>query len=244
MRIRDINGALKELGQKCSTHLKSDKPITKVGIMNNTINVIMTLEQEVRERNLNPNMACLKRKEEGSSGESWTPPPGDQDACEDCIDHLKIKEEDLIQEAAEQEYERDCIKPTKQVENKESDKTKDSFVVSKAPWDISSADAFPSLGGRGGGWFIIPEPCLQMPSLQNTQLHASVSLKYVDSFLPVSSSFIQVEPSPPPGIGNQRLGHILQNACHPKRVTQRRDPLRRTLAAAAMNQERKVFSEY
>merc|ERR1711974_403748 len=67
---------LKELGRICSTHLKSDKPMTKLGIMNNAVDVIMTLEQQVRERNLNPKVACLKRREEGSSGESWTPPPG------------------------------------------------------------------------------------------------------------------------------------------------------------------------
>ena len=50
--------------------------MTKLGIMNNAVDVIMTLEQQVRERNLNPKVACLKRREEGSSGESWTPPPG------------------------------------------------------------------------------------------------------------------------------------------------------------------------
>merc|ERR550517_1181131 len=61
---------------------------------------------------------------------------GDQDACEDCIDHLKIMEEDFL-------------KPTRQVENKESNKKKDGFMVSKAPWDVSSAEAFPSLGGGG-----------------------------------------------------------------------------------------------
>merc|ERR1712209_112896 len=49
---------------------------------------------------------------------------GDQDACEDCIDHLKIMEEDFIQEAAEQDWERDYMKPTRQVENKESHKKK------------------------------------------------------------------------------------------------------------------------
>jgi len=78
VRIRDINEALKELGRICSTHLKSDKPMTKLGIMNNAVDVIMTLEQQVRERNLNPKVACLKRREEGSAGESWTPPPGGQ----------------------------------------------------------------------------------------------------------------------------------------------------------------------
>merc|ERR1711936_1473646 len=63
----------------------------------------------------------------------------------------KFKEEDFIQEAAEQDWERDYLKPTRQVENKESNKKKDGFMVSKAPWDVSSAEAFPSLGGGGGG---------------------------------------------------------------------------------------------
>merc|ERR1712088_1162711 len=62
-----------------------------------------------------------------------------------------IMEEDFIQEAAEQDWERDYLKPTRQVENKESNKKKDGFMVSKAPWDVSSAEAFPSLGGGGGG---------------------------------------------------------------------------------------------
>lgn len=64
IRIRDINEALKELGRMCQTHLKSDKPQTKLGILNMAVEVIMTLEQQVRERNLNPKAACLKRREE------------------------------------------------------------------------------------------------------------------------------------------------------------------------------------
>ncbi|XP_024883980.1 protein daughterless isoform X12 [Temnothorax curvispinosus] len=64
IRIRDINEALKELGRMCMTHLKTDKPQTKLGILNMAVEVIMTLEQQVRERNLNPKAACLKRREE------------------------------------------------------------------------------------------------------------------------------------------------------------------------------------
>nr|CAD7461436.1 unnamed protein product [Timema tahoe] len=37
---------------------------TKLGILNMAVEVIMNLEQQVRERNLNPKAACLKRKEE------------------------------------------------------------------------------------------------------------------------------------------------------------------------------------
>lgn len=64
IRIRDINDALKELGRICMSHLKSDKPQTKLGILNEAVDVIMNLEQQVRERNLNPKVACLKRREE------------------------------------------------------------------------------------------------------------------------------------------------------------------------------------
>jgi transcription factor 4/12 len=60
VRIRDINEALKELGRICASHQKSDKPMTKLGILNNAVDVIMTLEQQVRERNLNPKVACLQ----------------------------------------------------------------------------------------------------------------------------------------------------------------------------------------
>jgi len=64
IRIRDINEALKELGRICMTHMKSDKPQTKLGILNVAVDVIINLEQQVRERNLNPKIACLKRREE------------------------------------------------------------------------------------------------------------------------------------------------------------------------------------
>jgi len=64
IRIRDINEALKELGAVCTTHLQSDKPQTKLGILNVAVEVIMDLEQLVRERNLNPKVSCLKRREE------------------------------------------------------------------------------------------------------------------------------------------------------------------------------------
>ena len=57
IRIRDINEALKELGVICMTHLKSDKPQTKLGIMNVAVDVIISLEQQVRERNLNPKVS-------------------------------------------------------------------------------------------------------------------------------------------------------------------------------------------
>lgn len=48
----------------CGIHLKSDKPQTKLSILQQAVNVITSLEQQVRERNLNPKAACLKRREE------------------------------------------------------------------------------------------------------------------------------------------------------------------------------------
>lgn len=64
LRVRDINEAFKELGKMCGIHLRSDKPQTKLSILQQAVNVITSLEQQVRERNLNPKQACLKRREE------------------------------------------------------------------------------------------------------------------------------------------------------------------------------------
>jgi len=76
IRIRDINEALKELGRICMSHLMSDKPQTKLGILDMAVEVIMNLEQQVRERNLNPKVACLKRREEEKADGSGLAPPG------------------------------------------------------------------------------------------------------------------------------------------------------------------------
>ncbi|XP_041426001.1 transcription factor 4 isoform X9 [Xenopus laevis] len=64
LRVRDINEAFKELGRMVQLHLKSDKPQTKLLILHQAVAVILNLEQQVRERNLNPKAACLKRREE------------------------------------------------------------------------------------------------------------------------------------------------------------------------------------
>ncbi|XP_038130614.1 transcription factor 12 isoform X6 [Cyprinodon tularosa] len=64
LRVRDINEAFKELGRMCQLHLKSEKPQTKLLILHQAVAVILSLEQQVRERNLNPKAACLKRREE------------------------------------------------------------------------------------------------------------------------------------------------------------------------------------
>ncbi|KRY72709.1 Transcription factor E2-alpha, partial [Trichinella pseudospiralis] len=64
IRVRDINEAFKELGRMCSMHLNSEKVQTKLGILHQAVSVITSLEQQVRERNLNPKAAHLKRREE------------------------------------------------------------------------------------------------------------------------------------------------------------------------------------
>ncbi|XP_027882964.1 transcription factor 3b isoform X8 [Xiphophorus couchianus] len=80
LRVRDINEAFKELGRMCQLHLSHDKPQTKLLILHQAVNVILNLEQQVRERNLNPKAACLKRREEekvsGVVGEAPMQLPG------------------------------------------------------------------------------------------------------------------------------------------------------------------------
>lgn len=63
MRIRDINDALNELGRVCMMLKpnKSDKPQTKLGVLNMAVDVINMLETQVRDRNLNPSAVCLNR---------------------------------------------------------------------------------------------------------------------------------------------------------------------------------------
>ncbi|XP_076847523.1 transcription factor 3a isoform X2 [Brachyhypopomus gauderio] len=77
LRVRDINEAFKELGRMCQLHLSSEKPQTKLLILHQAVSVILNLEQQVRERNLNPKAACLKRREEekvsGVGGEPQMP---------------------------------------------------------------------------------------------------------------------------------------------------------------------------
>ncbi|XP_046350333.1 transcription factor 4-like isoform X6 [Haliotis rufescens] len=67
VRVRDINEAFKELGQMVTLHCSSSQPLTKLMILQQAVNVITSLEQQVRERNLNPKAACLKRREEEKS---------------------------------------------------------------------------------------------------------------------------------------------------------------------------------
>ncbi|XP_058533029.1 transcription factor 4 isoform X6 [Ochotona princeps] len=90
LRVRDINEAFKELGRMVQLHLKSDKPQTKLLILHQAVAVILSLEQQVRERNLNPKAACLKRREEEKV--SSEPPPlslaGPHPAMGDASNHM------------------------------------------------------------------------------------------------------------------------------------------------------------
>ncbi|KAL7401471.1 hypothetical protein ABVT39_000162 [Epinephelus coioides] len=74
LRVRDINEAFKELGHMCQLHLKSEKPQTKLLVLHQAVAVILSLEQQVRERNLNPKAACLRRREEEKASVVMTDP--------------------------------------------------------------------------------------------------------------------------------------------------------------------------
>lgn len=50
IRVRDINGAFKELGRTVTAHLQLDKGQTKLGVLQHAVNLITTLEQQVRGR--------------------------------------------------------------------------------------------------------------------------------------------------------------------------------------------------
>jgi len=52
LRVRDINEAFKELGRMCQMHTKSDKPQTKLTILQQAVQVIMTMELELRGKKI------------------------------------------------------------------------------------------------------------------------------------------------------------------------------------------------
>ncbi|KAM6960639.1 transcription factor 12-like [Aplochiton taeniatus] len=74
LRVRDINEAFKELGHMTQIHLNSEKPQTKLLVLHQAVAVILSLEQQVRERNLNPKAACLRRREEEKVSAAMTDP--------------------------------------------------------------------------------------------------------------------------------------------------------------------------
>ena len=48
LRVRDINDAFKELGHMVQIHTKVEKPQTKLSILHHAVQVILSLENEVR----------------------------------------------------------------------------------------------------------------------------------------------------------------------------------------------------
>ena len=59
LRVRDINDAFKELGRICQMHLKTDKPQTKLVILQQAVQVIMSLEIRLRGKLGNGNRICI-----------------------------------------------------------------------------------------------------------------------------------------------------------------------------------------
>jgi polyribonucleotide nucleotidyltransferase len=91
----------------------------------------------------------IRLPREGDEDPSLVVVSGDEEAVLDCIDHLKILEEEYMQEESEKEWMTQYEKPNRQLDNRDSNKLPKEFKVSKAPWDVSSSEAFPSLGGGG-----------------------------------------------------------------------------------------------
>ena len=48
IRVRDINEAFKELGRMCQSHLQTDKPQTKLTVLQQAVQIIQGLEKNVR----------------------------------------------------------------------------------------------------------------------------------------------------------------------------------------------------
>lgn len=72
VRVRDINEAFRELGRMCQLHLKSDKAQTKLIILQQAVQVILSLERQVRGRAPPPrsSLAPVPHVENGGWGEN------------------------------------------------------------------------------------------------------------------------------------------------------------------------------
>ena len=58
--MKDINEAFEELGRMCMAHLNTDKVESKLNILHQAVDVITTLEQQVRGRNYETgHLTCL-----------------------------------------------------------------------------------------------------------------------------------------------------------------------------------------
>jgi len=51
VRVRDINEAFKELGSMVTIHCGSSQPLTKLMVLQQAVNVITSLEGQVRGKN-------------------------------------------------------------------------------------------------------------------------------------------------------------------------------------------------
>lgn len=96
IRVRDINEAFKELGKMCTVHLRSEKPQTKLSILHQAVSVITNLEQQVRERNLNPKAACLKQLDEDVTNSSSTTGGQDTPASSSNLNTLDENEQSSV----------------------------------------------------------------------------------------------------------------------------------------------------
>ncbi|KAI1731557.1 helix-loop-helix DNA-binding domain-containing protein [Ditylenchus destructor] len=72
IRVRDINQAFRELARLCSQHMPNteERTLTKLGTLHKAVELIPMLEERVRNRNLDPRVACFKRNNQNPGSSS------------------------------------------------------------------------------------------------------------------------------------------------------------------------------